>query len=226
MKEYHNSSVRRGRSPGKTITTRVTARKSKQGRNRSVFNVPSHSYKGVFIAQRFTYSWAENPILPPNYQHLRIFRGQFGTVTSSDNLWIIAGPTSGPWLSSEPFRDWTPSIRASGGLRHSGPSLHPHLVIRRTSTFTVSSSSPCQIGTGHHPQIWSLRTRVIIALMLSIAVGRELVWCDTLGVCTIKLHLFPVLHVWNCLSKSLFKNFKDLCVIMNCSKVNFIVLFE
>ena len=28
--------------------------------------------------------------------------------------------------------------------------------------------------------------------------------CDTLGVCTIKLHLFPMLYVRNCLSKGLF----------------------
>ena len=56
MKEYHNSSVCQGRSPGETITTRVTAQKSKQGHNCFVFNDPSDSYKGVFIAQRLTYS--------------------------------------------------------------------------------------------------------------------------------------------------------------------------
>ena len=58
MKEYHNSSVCRGQSPEETITTRVTARKSKQGHNCFVFNDPSDSYKGVFIAQRLTYSQA------------------------------------------------------------------------------------------------------------------------------------------------------------------------
>ena len=33
--------------------------------------------------------------------------------------------------------------------------------------------------------------------------NREL-GCDTLGVCTMKLHLFPMIHVWICLSKGLF----------------------
>ena len=48
-------------------------------------------------------------------------------------------------------------------------------------------------------------------------------FCDTLGVCTIKLHFIPVLHMWNCWARAYFKNFKDICVIMNYSKVFSIV---
>ena len=58
-KECHNSTVPWGRSPEKTITTRERARKSKQGRNCSVFNHHHTVTEGVFIAQRFTYSLAK-----------------------------------------------------------------------------------------------------------------------------------------------------------------------
>jgi len=53
-------------------------------------------------------------------------------------------------------------LRAQLGLRHSGLSLHPHLAILQTSTFAVSPSSPCRIGTDRRPQIRSLRDRVFV----------------------------------------------------------------
>ena len=68
----------------------------------------------VFIAQRLTYSRDENPILPSNYQHLRIFRGQFGIVTSSDNSRITVGLTSGPRHGSGTLRQRMSLAKASG----------------------------------------------------------------------------------------------------------------
>ena len=47
-KEYHNSSVRGGRSPGEAITTRMTARKSKQGHKCTVFH-SSHRVIGGYL---------------------------------------------------------------------------------------------------------------------------------------------------------------------------------
>ena len=129
----------------------MTARKSKQGRNCSVFNVPSHSHKGVFIAQQLTYSRDENPILPSNYQHLRIFRGQFGIVTSSDNSRITVGLTSGPRHGSGTLRQRMSLAKASG-------SAFVILVLHCILTWL----SPCRIGTDRRPQIWSVRTRVFV----------------------------------------------------------------
>ena len=85
MNEYHNSSIRQGRSPERAITTRVAARKSKQGSNCSVFNDPLQLHGGgVFIAQQFTYSLAKIPLLPLNCQHLGIFPGQNRNITTLD----------------------------------------------------------------------------------------------------------------------------------------------
>ena len=121
----------------------------------------SQSYRGVFIAQRFTYSLAKIPLLPPNCHHQRIFLGHSCNVTSSDNSRITAGPTGGPI---------SPSGHLAMNLFDQGfgfglcPSPYPHLVNLRTSAFADSPSPLRRAGIIWLPQVQSLWSVVFVVV--------------------------------------------------------------
>jgi len=119
-----------------TIMTRIL----KQQHICSVFHHNLYSYRGVFIAQRFTYPLATIPILPPNCPRYRIFHGLFGNIKHADSM-DYRWPDMWVLVLFQILRRPTSSIRASGpGLRRASSPLLFRLISIHPCIFTSGPS--------------------------------------------------------------------------------------
>jgi len=140
------------------------------------------------------------------------------------NMWSIQARQY--WLtvcSSASFGQWPNCCRSqligTPEVRVAGPAAGNSLP-RNASTLPLQPSDRKCPVTGRplilSPRIFWTSWRVTVisphgmwkvwvsGLHLHQTHQNVMICCDTLGVCTIKLYLFPVLHVWNYLSKGLF----------------------